>query len=409
MRRLLVSLICLSFVAPGRVWSQAPSEGQERLRALEERIVSLEATVASLKTALETSAPMATPNQLPTAPSAPLASAEPSPPLGGAAGMAKALNPDIGVIGNFVGAAGGNAVAPIPALSMQETEIGFQAIVDPYSRADFFVSLGPEGAELEEGYITLTALPGQVLGKVGRMRSNFGKLNPLHNHVLPWVDRPLISANLLGGEEGIVDEGLHVSRILPAPAGLFLEGSAEVYQGNSPGLFSSQRRSDVSSIYRLRSYKDITESTNLEVAGSYARGHNDFGSDFLTQLAGADSTLRWKPLRRAIYHSFVARGEALWSRRAQPDETKRAFGYYASADYQFARRWFAGMRFDWAERARDVEAHDSSQSIVLTYSPSEFSQLRGQLRRTRYAEASTANEFLFQFQYNIGAHGAHPF
>jgi len=47
--------------------------------------------------------------------------------------------------------------------------------------------------------------------------------------------------------------------------------------------------------------------------------------------------------------------------------------------------------------------------MVITYWPSEFSQIRGQLRRTHYGENLTANEFLFQFQFSMGAHGAHPF
>jgi hypothetical protein len=41
--------------------------------------------------------------------------------------------------------------------------------------------------------------------------------------------------------------------------------------------------------------------------------------------------------------------------------------------------------------------------------PSEFSRLRGQYRRTAYGHAPTAHEFLMQFQFAIGAHGAHPF
>ena len=52
---------------------------------------------------------------------------------------------------------------------------------------------------------------------------------------------------------------------------------------------------------------------------------------------------------------------------------------------------------------------DTGGSLLLTYWPSEFSQIRGQLRRTRYGEGLTANEFLFQFQFSMGAHGAHPF
>jgi hypothetical protein len=49
------------------------------------------------------------------------------------------------------------------------------------------------------------------------------------------------------------------------------------------------------------------------------------------------------------------------------------------------------------------------QSLLLTYWPSEFSQVRGQYRRTKYDTGDLANEFLFQFQFSIGAHGAHQF
>jgi hypothetical protein len=82
---------------------------------------------------------------------------------------------------------------------------------------------------------------------------------------------------------------------------------------------------------------------------------------------------------------------------------------YASGEYQLARRWFAGGRYDWSERGTDASLQDQSGSALLTYWPSEFSQIRGQYRRTRYAEGVTANEFLFQFLFSIGAHGAHAF
>ena len=410
MQRAIIFCIGLLFFSANFLRAQVAEAPEARFQALEERIRALEAEVQSLKAAMPSggapaAAAAAAPLQAPTAP---------LPVYGGASAAAKALNPDIGVIGNFIGATGRNRISPLPSLSLRESEFSFQAIVDPYARADFFLSASEEGAAIEEGYITFPALPGGLSLKVGRMRSNFGKINAFHNHVLPWVDRPLITYNLLGGEQGetdagIKDEGLALSRILPAPGGLFLEGSAELDRGDSGTLFQSHRRNDVSSIYHLRSYKDLNESTNLEIGGSYARGHNDLGSSFLTQLAGLDTTLRWKPLRRAIYHSFIARSELVWSRREEETAAQRAFGFFTSADYQLARRWFGGARFDWSERARNADQHDNATSLVLTYWPSEFSQIRGQLRRTQYAEGSTANEFLFQFQFTLGAHGAHPF
>ena len=246
------------------------------------------------------------------------------------------------------------------------------------------------------------------------MRAAFGKINEFHNHTLPWIDRPLVAFNLLGGDlgeadTGIKDAGLSISRILPAPGDLFLEATAQIYRGDSGTLFQASRRSDVAAVGHLRAYYDLTEQTNLELGGSYARGHNDFGTDFITNVYGFDATLRWKPLRRAIYHSFIARTEMTWSRRDDPVGPQRAYGFFTSADYQLARRWFLGGRYDWSERGLDALEHDSGGSLVLTYWPSEFSGVRGQLRRTHYAEGTAANELLFQFLFTLGAHGAHPF
>ena len=105
----------------------------------------------------------------------------------------------------------------------------------------------------------------------------------------------------------------------------------------------------------------------------------------------------------------MGRTELFWSNREQVDDDVSAFGFYASGEYQFARRWFAGARYDWSERAFDSSLVDKGPSLTLTYWPSEFSQIRGQYRRLRYAEDVTANEFLFQFLFSIGAHGAHTF
>src|SRR5436190_20990144 len=96
------------------------------------------------------------------------------PVYGGAAASSKVFNPDIAVIGDFLGAAGRNLVNPGPALEMHESEASFQAVVDPYARADFFISFGEEGVNLEEGFLTLTSLPGGLLTKVGKMRAAFG-------------------------------------------------------------------------------------------------------------------------------------------------------------------------------------------------------------------------------------------
>ena len=416
------AVFLLLFLAVSNLHAQAQDPTQERIKAVEERMRALEAEVQSLRAALAAAAPVVpapaeTARAVAQAPPGPTSGASgqlPGSGGGGAAAGAKVFNPDIGMIGNFVGASGHNTINPLPSLSMQESELSLQAIVDPYARADFFLAIGEEGIEVEEGYVTFPALPGRFSLRAGRMRAAFGRVNTFHNHTLPWIDRPLAAVNLLGGslkeaDVGIKDAGISVSRILPTLRGTFLEATGEVFRGDSGSLFSATRRSDISTVGRLRAYRDITESTNVELGASYARGHNDAGSGFITQLYGADATLHWRPLRRAIYHSFSARSEFYWSDREQIPTTQRAFGFFSSAEYQLGRRWFTGGRYDWSERARKALQHDSSGSLVLTFWPSEFNQIRAQLRQTRYAEGQVANELLFQFLFTMGAHGAHPF
>ncbi len=399
----------------------------KEIHELEERIIALEGQVRRLEdrqplaqsipdAGVSTPTPMQAPPKTASAPPPNPAGAQAgSPPqqpgvLGGAGGSAaKALNPDISVIGDFIGIAGHNPVQPSPALQMHESEVGLQAILDPYARGDFFISFGEAGVNLEEGYITFTSLPGGFVARAGKMRSAFGKVNTLHNHVLPWVDRPLVTENLVGGEDGINDAGFSIQRILPAPKGVFLEATGQLFRGDSADVFSASRKSDVSEVAHFRGYKDVTDSTNLDFGISYARGHNDTGSGFLTKLYGVDATMRWKPLRRSIYHSFILRSEFIWSMRQQFPAEQKAFGLYASIDYQLGRRWFLGGRYDRSERSRLSNSLDKGGSLVLTYWPSEFSQVRGQYRFTRYAGNIDTHELLLQILFSLGAHGAHPF
>ena len=330
------------------------------------------------------------------------------PVYGNASAMSKIFNPDMAVIGNFLGAVGDNKVESAPALELHEAELSLQAIVDPYARADFFLSASPNGLEIEEGFVTFTTLPGGLLAKVGKMKEQFGKVNTMHAHTLPWVDEPLVMKNLLGGEDGLNDSGISVSKLLLNPL-FFLEATGEVYQGNSNGVFQSHERSDVSWLGRVRGYRDITEGTNLDVGFSFTDGHNEVADNTRTRLFGVDATIRYRPLRRAIYRRFMGRTELIWSRKDLMNGDADAFGMYVSGDYQFAQRWFSGVRWDRSARANDASLIDQGPSVLLTYWPSEFSQIRGQYRRTKYAEGVTANEALFQFLFSIGAHGAHVF
>jgi hypothetical protein len=412
----------------------------QEISDLEDRVVTLEGQVRQLKAqgaqppVGAAPAPAATATSEPGAAPATTVSAAQEPRLGGAgAAAAKALNPDISMIGDFIAGAGHNPINPTPSFQMHESELGVQAIVDPYARADFFLSFGETGVNLEEGFITFTALPAGFVARAGKMRAAFGKVNTLHNHVLPWVDRPLVTQNLVGGEDGIDDAGVSVQHIIPAPKNLFLEFTGQTFRGDSSDVFTASAKNDLSVVGHLRVYKDLTDNSNIDMGGSYSRGHTLFdtslvqqqtGENFIANLYGIDAMYRWKPLSRSIYRSFVARSEFIWRQQNQPGLTacliitcpanpapgfQRAFGFYTSADYQFARRWFFGGRVDSSDRAFNAHLNDKGGSLVLTYWPSEFSQIRGQYRLTRYAENFDAHELFIQVQFALGAHGAHPF
>jgi len=416
--------------APGS--SSDVSALEQKIRDLEDRMVMMEGQIRQLK------AQGAAPQSAAAPISAPASPAQVTPPqeavrstagdnirLGGAgSAAAKALNPDISVIGDFISSAGHNPLNSTPSFQMHESEVGLQAIVDPYARADFFISFGETGVNVEEGFITFTALPAGFVAKAGKMRAAFGKVNGLHNHVLPWVDRPLVTQNLVGGEDGINDAGLSFEHIIPAPKNWFLDFTGQTFRGDSADVYTASNKNDVSVVGHLRGYKDLTDNSNLDLGVSYSRGHNLFGSDFITNLYGVDATYHWKPLQRSIYKSFIARSEFIWRQQNQPSPLacqtitcpantaagfQRAFGFYASGDFQFARRWFVGGRFDNSDRAFNSHLNDKGGSLVLTYWPSEFAQLRGQYRFTRYADQFDANELLMQIQFALGAHGAHPF
>jgi hypothetical protein len=432
--------------------SSAASVDDARMRALEEQVRMLVQEVSLLRGEIRSlrdaksvepgtgehillASSRVEPGMLPAAPlpAAAPAPATPSPAqvtqtqtFGGASSNAKLLNPDISLIGDFIGTAGRNTVSPSPSLQMHETEVGMQAIIDPYARADAFISFGEIGVNVEEAYVTFTSLPAGLLLKVGKMRADFGKVNTIHNHALSFIDRPLVTNNLVGGEDGIDDAGFSLSRFLPAPKNWFLEGTAQVFRGDSADVFQAARRQDVSVVGHLRAYRDLSESTNLDLGLSYARGHNNAGmktifnpDNFLTNLYSADATLRWKPLRRAIYHSFLFRNEFFWSARDQVSpanlfQTQHAFGFYSDGEYRANRRWTVGGRFDRSGHATNASLTDTGFSAILTYWPSEFSQIRGQYRFGHLADPvtinySNANEFLFQFLFVMGAHGAHPF
>lgn len=399
-----------------QVKSSAPPTADE-VEALRREIEELKTQIRTLRDQVialippgQGTEPGAAPRQAASAiPPPPPTSSAPPVPSAAPSQTSNYFNPSVSVIGNYLGVGGSNGTENLPSSSLRESEVSLQAIVDPYARADFFLSFGEEGVGVEEGFVTFTSLPGGLLTKVGRMRTGFGKINPLHLHVLPWADEPLPIVNLLGGDEGWIGTGVSTAILVPLPGDIFSEATVQVLRGDSGGLFAATQRGDLAYNGHYRVFGDLTEATNLEVGLSYGLGPNGVTSQSDTRLEGIDATFRWKPLRTATYRSASFRGEFIRSRREDPLGNQTADGWFLSGEYQLAKRWFTGARIESSGHADDASLTDRGKALVLTFWPSEFSQLRGEIRRRAYANGETADELLLQLQFAIGAHGAHPF
>jgi hypothetical protein len=346
---------------------------------------------------------------------------------------ASLLNPAISVIGWFQGETGDqNNEEGTAAFEFREAEVGLQANVDPFSRADFFIAVTPEGVDIEEGYLSLFSLPAGFTAKLGKFRSNFGKFNRTHPPETPFADRPLAAERFLG-EEGLAPTGLSASWLAPLP--FYLSFDAEVTttpeahahgeeegeeeEEEMPTAFEPYRGKDLLYLARLSTFVDLSEAMNLTLGGTFANGANgsaqaDSASQveaLRAQLYGADVTFRWKDPRRAIYRSLMAQVE--WMERAAetlggPDEKRQ--GAFAWVDFQFARRWHVGARYDWADALGGVE-EDPATGVLgfLTFTPSEFSLFSLQGRSQELEDGSSETRWFLKTTFSIGPHGQHPF
>ena len=424
--RVIVSMML--FAAAPLFAQQPPANIEDRVKQLEQRLDTLNQQMSAIRQELDAlktpSAPAPAAAEDLTKVDVATAPASQTPPAATPSmtdvqtvnnvanpGLAKVFNPDTSVIGNFLGKAG----QPNPfefgpddmrrPMNLDEAEVAFQAWVDPYAKANVFLSITKGGIDVEEGYAQFVTLPYDLTAKAGKFKAMFGKDNTWHAHVRPWIDQPLVIHNFFG-DEGFNDDGISVSKSITNPWNTFIEATGEVFEGRVANVFDRRGLNDLVYNAHLKAFRDISENNNIEVGTSYARGTLN---DVHNQFAGLDVTYRWKPPQRGLYNSFIGRVEAIANKRGDADRTLK--GFYASADYQLTRRLFTGVRIDAANRfVAGATPMDRGVSATLTFWPSEFSQLRGQLRRMRYGDVGkSVTELLLQLQFSIGAHGAHTF
>lgn len=106
--------------------------------------------------------------------------------------------------------------------TLGQAEISLSGAVDPFftGEAHLLTSVNPSSGEttfeIEEAFLTSSALPYGLQLEAGHMLTEFGILNAQHPHAWDWIDQPVVHSRMFGGD-GLRQTGLRASWIAPTP------------------------------------------------------------------------------------------------------------------------------------------------------------------------------------------------
>jgi hypothetical protein len=351
----------------------------------------------------------------------------------------------------------GEVGPPKRGLSLGESELTLSANVDHLFRGNLIAAIAPEGGiDVEEAYIQTLGLSNGFTVKAGRFFSNVGYLNEIHAHAWDFTDAPLANKVFLGNQLG--EDGVQVKWV--APTELYFDLGAEVGRGRKfPGGPDGGRSKNGFGSSNLFAHLggDIGASTAWRVGTSYLRtsprdrSYEDIDSTGTgvrnsfsgrTRLWVLDGILKWAPNNNPTYTNLKLQGE--YFRRTENGNLtydtqaaslgtqtdgyrSRQSGWYVQGVYQFIPQWRAGYRYDRLNagttsiglvNAGALSAADfpilagynpKRNTVMLDWSPSEFSRWRLQLSRDYSRFGEPDNQVFLQYIMSLGAHGAHKF
>ena len=241
------------------------------------------------------------------------------------------------------------------------------------------------------------------------------------------------------------NDGLRVSWL--APTDQYIELAAEIgrgrsypaggNEGNGLGMWSLSAHTggDVGDSHSWRAGLSVlkTKAWDQELSAIDVNGAavtNAFTGN--SRVWVADAVWKWAPNGNATRTNFKLQGEYLRSTRSgdlvyDPDGTNTAgayratqSGWYLQGIYQFMPRWRVGLRTeqldagsaDFGANAANFAVSDyrpRKNTLMLDFSPSEFSRFRLQFGQDKSREGVTDNQITLQYQMSLGAHGAHGF
>jgi len=447
---------------------QLKTSYEARIQALEQRLKDAEARSAGAA-APPAGPPGAAPSggapvvaQPAETPVPPIAAAAPPPAGGPASSGISAFNPAIsavlqGVYANLsqdpnqyaiAGFVPSGDIAPAKrGFSIAESELGLSANVDDKVYGNLIFSLSPENTvEVEEAYGVFTAIPDGFTPKFGRFLSSIGYLNDQHQHVWDFYDAPLPYQAFLGGQ--FRSDGLQLKWI--APTDTFIELGAEIGDGNSfPGAERNRNGIGDAALY-AHAGGDFDASNNWRAGVSWlgvrprdrdyvmtdrAGNAAELGFSGRSDLVIADVVWKYAPNGNPLDTNFKLQGEYFWRRESgdlsydangtlgltqTSSYSSRQSGWYVEGVYQFMPYWRVGARYDRLDPGRvdygtnaaylAGSAFDPQRySVMIDYTPSEFSRFRVQWQQSKVRPDLTDNQIFVQYILTLGAHGAHKY
>ena len=319
-------------------------------------------------------------------------------------------NPDIGLVGDFQAAYDSRGKRNVDAY-LNETEMSVQSVVDPYIRADFFISFsrdaitGKYGVNVEEGYLTTLALPFGLQLKAGKFKEAVGKVNPVHAHALPFIDLPNAFVNYFG--DGLNDEGASLSWLLPNKK-FYQELTVQATSGmNESPTFKRGENNRFIYLGHLKNFFSLTDNATLELGLTGITGPND--SSAITNMGAFDLTYKWKPVKLNTYHSLAWQNEFFYNNAKYAVGAHNSYGLYSMLEYQVAKRWFVTGRYDYAQKPYDNRIVEQAYSVTAGWLATEFQKIEFEIKNTNVNVQSSYSQAWLRWIFVLGAHGAHQY
>ncbi len=342
-----------------------------------------------------------------------------------------------------------------PGFNLNYAELVLSSSVDPFWTLDGVFHFSESGVEVEEAYVTSTALPMNLRLRVGKMLSNFGRINMQHQHYWDFGDLPLVYETFVG-YHGLNEKGAQLQYTTSTSKSNYFMIGAEVLQGENEKMFGNEKLGTEDNpvhdgkeapslfITYLKGSADIGNTTILAgVSYAYGSTRQDHSDDETEpHFVAGNASLTGVEL--TVKHFFDSYSFLSWQSEwlsKSIDGTEYAVvsdtnttvtgtqtlaqdqsGFYTQLVYAQDQNWRYGLRWDNLNQ-NDVVLGGVNQnfvsdynrySVMAEYHASEFSRIRLQYNYidnlfNDEGDRVDLRSVTLQFNFAIGAHAAHDF